>query len=89
MIIARIETFLLRIPIKPGTKSATARDDKNPPAADSLLVKLTTDCWNWTSSSCSSYPRSWWVGGRVFAQRTRERLVSWQRDLTSRTLRFR
>jgi L-alanine-DL-glutamate epimerase-like enolase superfamily enzyme len=44
MIIAKIETFPLRIPFKRGTKSdAAAWGDKNLPAADSLLVKVTTD----------------------------------------------
>jgi hypothetical protein len=44
MIIARIETFPLHIPIKAGTKSAaSAWGDKNLPAADSLLVKVTTE----------------------------------------------
>jgi L-alanine-DL-glutamate epimerase-like enolase superfamily enzyme len=44
MIIAKIETFPLRIPINPGTKSdAAVWGDKNLPAADSLLVKVTTD----------------------------------------------
>jgi L-alanine-DL-glutamate epimerase-like enolase superfamily enzyme len=44
MIIARIESYPLRIPIKPGTKSdAAAWRDRDLPAADSLLVKVTTD----------------------------------------------
>ena len=44
MIIAKIETFPLRIPFKPGTKSdAAAWGDKNLQVADSLLVKVTTD----------------------------------------------
>src|SRR5262249_11201466 len=44
MIIARIESYPLRIPIKPGTKSdAAAWGDRDLPAADSLLVKVTTD----------------------------------------------
>lgn len=44
MIIAKIETFPLRIPFKPGvTSAAAAWGDKNLPAADSLLVKVTTD----------------------------------------------
>src|SRR5215468_3326302 len=44
MIIAKIETFPLRIPFKPGSKSdAAAWGDKDLPAADSLLVKVTTD----------------------------------------------
>jgi hypothetical protein len=39
MIIARIETFPLRIPVKPGDKSgAAAWGDKDLPAADSFLV---------------------------------------------------
>ncbi len=44
MIIARIETFPLRIPFKPGTSSAASA--WGPPglaAVDSLLVKVTTD----------------------------------------------
>jgi L-alanine-DL-glutamate epimerase-like enolase superfamily enzyme len=44
MIIAKIETFPLRIPFKPGSRSdAAAWGDKDLPAADSLLVKVTTD----------------------------------------------
>src|ERR1700677_1697094 len=44
MIISKIDTFPLRIPFKPGTKSAPAVwGDKDLPAADSLLVKVTTD----------------------------------------------
>jgi L-alanine-DL-glutamate epimerase-like enolase superfamily enzyme len=44
MIIARIETFPLRIPFKPGTRSAaSAWGAKDLPAVDSLLVKVTTD----------------------------------------------
>jgi L-alanine-DL-glutamate epimerase-like enolase superfamily enzyme len=44
MIIAKIETFPLRIPFKAGSKSdASAWGDRNLPAADSLLVKVTTD----------------------------------------------
>jgi L-alanine-DL-glutamate epimerase-like enolase superfamily enzyme len=44
VIIAKIETFPLRIPFKPGTKSdAAAWGDKNLQVADSLLVKVTTD----------------------------------------------
>jgi L-alanine-DL-glutamate epimerase-like enolase superfamily enzyme len=44
MIITGIETFPLRIPVKPGVKSdAAAWGDKNLPAADSLLVKVMTD----------------------------------------------
>src|SRR5262249_9385695 len=44
MIIAKIETFALRIPFKPGSRSdAAAWGDKDLPAADSLLVKVTTD----------------------------------------------
>lgn len=41
--IAKIETFPLRIPFKPGNKSAPAAwGDKDLPAADSLLVRVTT-----------------------------------------------
>lgn len=44
MIIAKIETFPLRIPFKRGgTSAAAAWGDKDLPAADSLLVKVTTD----------------------------------------------
>lgn len=44
MIIAKIETFPLRIPFKPGTQSAASPwGDKDLPAADYLLVKVTTD----------------------------------------------
>jgi L-alanine-DL-glutamate epimerase-like enolase superfamily enzyme len=44
MIISKIQCFPLRIPFKPGTKSdASAWGDKGLPAADSLLVKVTTD----------------------------------------------
>ncbi len=44
MIIAKIETFPLRIPFKADTRSAaSAWGDKNLPVADSLLVKVTTD----------------------------------------------
>jgi L-alanine-DL-glutamate epimerase-like enolase superfamily enzyme len=44
MIIAGIEAIPLRIPFKAGTKSdASAWGDSNSPAADSLLVKVTTD----------------------------------------------
>src|SRR5262249_50265462 len=44
MIIAKIETFPLRIPFKPGSRSdAAAWGDKDLPAADSLLVSVTTD----------------------------------------------
>ena len=44
MIIAKIETFPLRIPFKAGSRSdAAAWGDKDLPAADSLLVKVTTD----------------------------------------------
>src|ERR1700722_5260332 len=44
MIITRIETVPLRIPFRAGTKSdASAWGDSNLPAADSLLVKVTTD----------------------------------------------
>ena len=44
MIITGIETFPLRVPFKAGSKSdASAWGDRNLPAADSLLVKVTTD----------------------------------------------
>jgi hypothetical protein len=44
MIISKIETFPLRIPFKPGGSSdAAAWGDKDLLAADSLLVKVTTD----------------------------------------------
>ena len=44
MILAKIETFALRIPFKKGIQSDTsAWGDRNSPAADSLLVKVTTD----------------------------------------------
>lgn len=44
MIIAEIEAVPLRIPFKRGeTSAAAAWGDKNLPAADSLLVKVTTD----------------------------------------------
>jgi L-alanine-DL-glutamate epimerase-like enolase superfamily enzyme len=44
MIITGIETFALRIPFKPGTRSDDAAwGDKDLAAADSLLVKVTTD----------------------------------------------
>jgi L-alanine-DL-glutamate epimerase-like enolase superfamily enzyme len=44
MIITDIEAIPLRIPFKAGTKSdASAWGDSNLPAADSLLVKVTTD----------------------------------------------
>jgi L-alanine-DL-glutamate epimerase-like enolase superfamily enzyme len=44
MIITGIETVPLRIPFKAGSKSASsAWGDSNLPAADSLLVKVTTD----------------------------------------------
>jgi L-alanine-DL-glutamate epimerase-like enolase superfamily enzyme len=44
MIIAKIETFPLRIPFKPGTHAAaSAWGDKGLAVADSLLVKVTTD----------------------------------------------
>jgi len=44
MSIAGIEAIPLRIPFKAGTKSdASAWGDSNLPAADSLLVKVTTD----------------------------------------------
>ena len=44
MIIAKIETFPLRIPFKPGAQAAaSAWGDKGLPVADSLLVRVTTD----------------------------------------------
>ena len=44
MIITGVESIPLRIPFKAGTKSdASAWGDSNLPAADSLLVKVTTD----------------------------------------------
>lgn len=44
MIIATIETFPLSIPFKPGTVSADpVWGDKESAAADSSLVKVTTD----------------------------------------------
>jgi L-alanine-DL-glutamate epimerase-like enolase superfamily enzyme len=44
MIITKIETFPVRIPFEGGGSSAAAAwGDKNLPAADSLLVKVTTD----------------------------------------------
>ena len=44
MIIAKIETFPLRIPFKSNTRAAaSAWGDKDLPVADSLLVKVTTD----------------------------------------------
>jgi len=44
VIIAGIDTFALHIPVKPGARSdAAAWGDKDLPAADSLLVKVTTD----------------------------------------------
>lgn len=44
MIIAKVETFPLRIPFKPGhTTAASAWSDQNAPSADSLLVRITTD----------------------------------------------
>jgi L-alanine-DL-glutamate epimerase-like enolase superfamily enzyme len=44
MVIAKIKTFPLRIPFKRGeTFAAAAWGDKNLPAADSLLVKVTKD----------------------------------------------
>jgi hypothetical protein len=58
MIIAKIETFPLRIPFKPETRAAaSAWRDKGLPVADSLLVKGTTD-------------KGWKVGERllVFAR---------------------
>src|ERR1700757_3212030 len=44
LIITGVEAIPLRIPFKPGNKSdASAWGDSNLPAADSLLVKVTTD----------------------------------------------
>src|SRR3954470_19885285 len=44
MIITSVESIPLRIPFKAGTRSdASAWGDSNLPAADSLLVKVTTD----------------------------------------------
>ncbi len=44
MIIAKIDTFPLRIPFKPGTQgAASAWGDEGLPVADSLLVRVTTD----------------------------------------------
>ena len=44
MIIAKIETFPLRIPFKPGTRAAaSAWGDKGLMVADYLLIKVTTD----------------------------------------------
>jgi L-alanine-DL-glutamate epimerase-like enolase superfamily enzyme len=44
MIIIRIETFPLHIPLKAGSRTdAAAWGDRNLPAVDSLLVKVTTD----------------------------------------------
>src|SRR6516162_8686453 len=44
MIITGIECIPLRIPLKTGSRSdASAWGDRNLPAADSLLVKVTTD----------------------------------------------
>ena len=44
MIITRLEPIPLRIPFKAGnTSDASAWGDSNLPAADSLLVKVTTD----------------------------------------------
>jgi L-alanine-DL-glutamate epimerase-like enolase superfamily enzyme len=44
MIIAKIETFPLRVPLKRGSSSdASAWGDTDLPAAESLLVKVTTD----------------------------------------------
>jgi hypothetical protein len=40
---SEVEAFPLRIPFKPGAKSAAAWGDRDLPAADSLLVKETTD----------------------------------------------
>jgi L-alanine-DL-glutamate epimerase-like enolase superfamily enzyme len=44
MIVTGVETFPLRIPFRAGSRSdASAWGDSNLPAADSLLVKVTTD----------------------------------------------
>jgi L-alanine-DL-glutamate epimerase-like enolase superfamily enzyme len=44
MIVAKVETFVLRIPFKSATgAAASAWGDEGLPAADSLLVKVTTD----------------------------------------------
>jgi L-alanine-DL-glutamate epimerase-like enolase superfamily enzyme len=44
MIISEVGTFPLRIPLRMGNSSAVAAwGDKDLPAADSLLVKVTTD----------------------------------------------
>lgn len=44
MLIAKVEPFPVRIPFKRGSRSAPAAwGDKDLPAADSLLVKVTTD----------------------------------------------
>jgi hypothetical protein len=44
MIIASVETFPLRIPFRPGNRSAaSAWGPKGLHAVDSLLVKVTTD----------------------------------------------
>jgi len=43
MIISRIECVPLRIPLKPTRSAASAWGDSGLPAADSLLVKVTTD----------------------------------------------
>ena len=43
MIISRIECFPLRIPLKPTKSAASAWGDSDLPAADCLLVKVTTD----------------------------------------------
>jgi L-alanine-DL-glutamate epimerase-like enolase superfamily enzyme len=43
MIIAKIECFPLRIPFKQGGSDASAWGDKDLAAAESLLVKVTTD----------------------------------------------
>ena len=42
MIISRVECFPLRIPLKPTKSDASAWGDKDSPAANSLLVKVTT-----------------------------------------------
>jgi L-alanine-DL-glutamate epimerase-like enolase superfamily enzyme len=44
MIISEVGTFPLRIPLRMGNRSAVAAwGDKDLPAGDSLLVKVTTD----------------------------------------------
>ena len=43
MIVSKIECFPLRIPLKPTKSDSSAWGDKDLPAVDSLLVKVTTD----------------------------------------------